>query len=263
MSSDEEDYMSDKFLAGSTSDIRPGLVKNRAKQREIEVAAKKARIDEEHRKKVTPNARERLEEGLSNAISSDNKGFALLAKMGYKQGQSLGKTSDGILEPIAISVKSNRAGLGREAALRDLEEKKIAIRRKRLLEKSKGAEISTEEFRRRMTQKAEERSMELALGKCQRACEKLDETNNVEHPAISWFWPIRKAPNEETEEEDEEKDTKEEEEDDEIQYETSEKLEMLLNYLRTSYNYCHWCGVHYTDLSDLESNCPGPGKDDH
>lgn len=43
----------------------------------------------------------------------------------------------------------------------------------------------------------------------------------------------------------------------------SEKLEMLSTYLRTTYCYCHWCGVHYTDIDDLESNCPGSTKDDH
>lgn len=30
--------------------------------------------------------------GLSKPISSDNKGFAMLQKMGYKEGMSLGKS---------------------------------------------------------------------------------------------------------------------------------------------------------------------------
>ena len=34
---------------------------------------------------------EKREEGLQSAISSDNKGFALLAKMGYKPGMGIGK----------------------------------------------------------------------------------------------------------------------------------------------------------------------------
>lgn len=44
---------------------------------------------------------------------------------------------------------------------------------------------------------------------------------------------------------------------------TSEKLEMLTTYLRTMYNYCHWCGTHYEDVADMDSNCPGPTKDEH
>lgn len=44
---------------------------------------------------------------------------------------------------------------------------------------------------------------------------------------------------------------------------TSEKIEMLNTYLRTTYCYCHWCGVHYQDIDDMEANCPGLTKDEH
>lgn len=44
---------------------------------------------------------------------------------------------------------------------------------------------------------------------------------------------------------------------------TSEKLEMVTTYLRTTYSYCHWCGVHYEDATDMDSNCPGSTKDEH
>jgi hypothetical protein len=33
------------------------------------------------------------------------QGFALLAKMGYTPGTSLGKTGTGIVEPVAIVIK--------------------------------------------------------------------------------------------------------------------------------------------------------------
>lgn len=37
------------------------------------------------------------------SISKENKGFKLLSKMGWKEGQSLGKTGeDGLLEPVSI-----------------------------------------------------------------------------------------------------------------------------------------------------------------
>ena len=35
---------------------------------------------------------EKREEGLNSAIGAENKGFALLSKMGYKPGMALGKT---------------------------------------------------------------------------------------------------------------------------------------------------------------------------
>lgn len=57
---------------------------------------RKRKKDVEHRARVKPVKevqKERLEEGLSTAISSSNKGFSMLQKMGYQPGTSLGKQS--------------------------------------------------------------------------------------------------------------------------------------------------------------------------
>lgn len=122
------------------------------------VSAKKAKYDEENRDKMKPSKvleQERREEGLNKAISSQNKGFAMLTKMGYKEGQAIGKSSsNGILEPIGIDVKTDRGGLGRDAALKQLKEHRQLIRLNRL-KKGDGNTISTDEFRKRMTQKAQ------------------------------------------------------------------------------------------------------------
>lgn len=107
----------------------------------------------------------RRDEGLGEALSSNNKGFAMLAKMGYKQGDAIGKSAQGIIEPITIQIKSDRGGLGREAALRQLQERKTELRRQKLLAHAKNKEvISTDEYRRRMTQKAVEKQLEADLG---------------------------------------------------------------------------------------------------
>ncbi|KAJ1306006.1 hypothetical protein OPQ81_010721 [Rhizoctonia solani] len=42
-----------------------------------------------------------------------------------------------------------------------------------------------------------------------------------------------------------------------------ERLAMVLDYLRTKYFYCFWCGASYNDETDLEANCPGPDEDSH
>lgn len=49
----------------------------------------------------------------------------------------------------------------------------------------------------------------------------------------------------------------------ESEFSTEKQIEMLLNYLRTKYFYCLWCGVQYKDNDDLNGNCPGIMKDDH
>lgn len=47
-------------------------------------------------------------------ISEDNKGHALMRKMGWKQGEGLGKGNQGRTEPLAIQLRSGRQGLGRK-----------------------------------------------------------------------------------------------------------------------------------------------------
>lgn len=43
-------------------------------------------------KSLKEEERERRDIGLKNALGHENKGFALLQKMGYKSGQALGKS---------------------------------------------------------------------------------------------------------------------------------------------------------------------------
>jgi len=45
-------------------------------------------------------------------LDFDNKGFQLLASMGWSEGQGLGKSEQGIVDPILTPLKTNRAGLG-------------------------------------------------------------------------------------------------------------------------------------------------------
>ncbi|VDM16142.1 unnamed protein product [Hydatigera taeniaeformis] len=40
-------------------------------------------------------------------------------------------------------------------------------------------------------------------------------------------------------------------------------LSRLSNYLRESHFYCFWCGVQYSNRSNLEATCPGPMEEDH
>lgn len=46
-------------------------------------------------------------------------------------------------------------------------------------------------------------------------------------------------------------------------FQPAEKLDMLTDYLRTTYCFCHWCGTQYDGISDLKENCPGEKLDDH
>ena len=114
------------------------------------------------------------EEGLQKTIDSTNKGFEMLKKMGYKEGNiydnirkclsgffsrlwgrdlaqphtiricqseifivlgdSLGKSNTGRVEPIPIEIKTSRSGLGREEAVKKVLETKSKLRQKHLEE---------------------------------------------------------------------------------------------------------------------------------
>lgn len=96
----------------------------------------------------------------------------MLQKMGYKSGEALGKTGSGRIEPINIELKVDRTGLGRESVLKEIAERKLAAR-KRYLEHLKQT-TNVDDFRKRMTQKTQERQDEKDLRKSQRVCLDLD-----------------------------------------------------------------------------------------
>ncbi|XP_017083481.2 G patch domain-containing protein 11 [Drosophila eugracilis] len=265
MSDEEEHYMSDKFLSG-LQDVRPSLVHNRGKKRQIEMESKKEELKKRQREATASFGNMdnvRLQQSLNKPISSDNKGFQLLAKMGYKAGSGLGKQQDARTEPVGITIKNDRGGLGREAAVAELTLKRQELRRAHLLSKAgieSHEEITTEAYRRRATHKAEERKLQFDIKRCQQTCESLDLKSGISEPDMEFFWPPKPKEDDEIESEDE---PEVEEPQKEESYTPSEQLELLTGYLRTAYSFCYWCGTHYEDAEDLATNCPGLTRDDH
>lgn len=183
----------------------------------------------------------------------------MLAKMGYKKGESLGKTStEGIKEPIRIQIKDNRSGLGLEAKRKEDAEKKKQFREQTLKRKLQDNASTEQDFKKRMIEKMELRKTEGCFRKCQKVCKSLDDTNGNEEPLYDWFWPTQ--PKEPTE--DDKEDVDEEQETEEEEYTPFEKFEIIKKYLRDEYFYCFWCGAKYEDQKDLAS-CPGMEEDDH
>lgn len=78
MSSDEDDYMSDKFLQNAEKDAPAvPILRRNADKRALEILKRKKEIEEklkQKRKSMKVVEQEKREEGLSSAISSDNKG---------------------------------------------------------------------------------------------------------------------------------------------------------------------------------------------
>ncbi|XP_036346200.1 G patch domain-containing protein 11-like, partial [Rhagoletis pomonella] len=110
---------------------------------------------------------------------------------------------------------------------------------------------------------ADERFAIGALKRCQLTCETIDVENGIKEPELSWFWPERESNLSEEANEAPEDIAIADDISDEEEFTPTEKLEMLTSYLRTSYKFCFWCGVHYKDQEDMSTNCPGEGRDDH
>lgn len=105
-----DDYMSDNFLK---------LAEEIDKKKSSSSTSKKRRNpnsgDSSHsissqplsKKKVQELMEERTAEGMETAIDNTNKGFKLLQKFGYTEGQGLGKNNTGIENPLKIVKREN------------------------------------------------------------------------------------------------------------------------------------------------------------
>ncbi|XP_037540853.1 G patch domain-containing protein 11 [Nematolebias whitei] len=257
MSDEEEDYMSDAFL-NKIQDVKPGV----NMVRRVKAAIKR---EEKHKEKNIQNRqktfkeqeKESREAALQTSISNDNKGFALLQKMGYKVGQGLGREGAGRVDPIPLNVKANREGFGMEELKKRKAEEDLNRHRQKVRASQQNEAKSLEDFRSRVRTEREERKIDADLRRSQRSCEQLDNQKGITVPREPWYWPKVEADNED--------DAAEEEDEDEevVELTSFDKLQILTSYLRGIHFYCLWCGTAYNDEEDLCSNCPGDTAADH
>ena len=201
MSDEEEDYMSDAFLT-NLPDVTPSLVKNSVTKRlnEIETKRKEQR---QPRKSLHEQQKDKLKEGLNKAISSDNKGFAMLSKMGFKPGTSLGKSSESnaIKEPIKLNISQvDRMGLGTQTAVKENRDRQLNI----LKRKINASDMTSEEYRKQMREVTDRKQTIWDLHKLQKTCRIIELENRVKFPIHPWFWPEDRSKQEESSEEEEE-----------------------------------------------------------
>ncbi|KAH9879310.1 hypothetical protein J1614_002749, partial [Plenodomus biglobosus] len=162
---DDDDYMNMVFEdAPKGPKYETSLQRAARKRKEGEAKARqktKAEREEE--------AEAAREAALATALPETNKGFKMMAKFGFKQGDALGKTEGARKDPIRVNVKDDRGGIGLES------EKKRKFREQfeaaeRLVKRTKEEEGDYLEMRR---QQQKERKLEKDLNSAQRTAERL------------------------------------------------------------------------------------------
>ncbi|SMR51260.1 unnamed protein product [Zymoseptoria tritici ST99CH_1E4] len=291
---DEDDYLSMTF------DQPPSKVKESSIQR---IARQKR--EAASRGNILPKAerealsRAKLEAALTTELDTanpSNKGALLMAKMGFKKGDALGKMEGARTRPIEVEMREGRGGIGLEG------ERKRKIRE--LAGEVEGGEkkvkLTAEEFRERNRVEVEERRVEGMVWGAMKVLEGIESGEDgvgegKEKPLKSvnvLYRPLVKQRLERERErrmrydmdqslsrsrqyEEEEEDEKlayggeveedlEEEDTDLEEFEAldaKEKLEKLVGYLREQHHYCFWCKFKYED-AEMEG-CPGLSEDEH
>lgn len=237
---DDDDYMSDKILAAAAQVSAPQLLNPR---RRVPPPPSQPIPTEKARHVIETEVRE---QGLSTAIASDNKGFQLLKKMGYKEGTKLG--ANGLTEPIPIKIHPSRSGLGEE------NEKKERILLKEKVKTKFNQQIQST-YQDNLKQKYYYKRLRSDITKCQSICERLDKEKFNLEENILWKNTKPDIADDVVEDDDEE------EEEEPLDMET--QLKNLTEYLREKHFYCIWCGQTFETLEELENTCPGNERDLH
>jgi len=261
---DEElDFMSDVFLAQcAEKDVRPGLLHNPRDKRDHELKKKHNEANQANKflskKSLLQLEDEQRTEKLNQEIDSQNKGFRMLEKMGYKPGMSIGPEGrdNGLKVPLPIEMKRTRGGLGEKTKIAE-KKRKIEEQREELVKLSDPAA-----YRARLREIADEKVTFRDLKTAQSSCQSLDTTAGVTTPLETWFWKEVEKPKPDSDDESGEEEINEDEEES-TEPEPREKLDALLIHLREKYFYCIWCGTAYDSAEDFKTNCPGPTRDDH
>ena len=140
--------------------------------------------DEAKMKKLTNKKRKKAdvvrEEALNNKISTNNKGFKMLAALGYVEGQGLGKHGTGRTAPIPVNIPTKREGLGQKT-----------LKKQQHIKRVKHEQQSQDDFRRTVRLKQAQAKLRRDLNQAQNACEDLDSRNGITYHSL---WPITSQP---------------------------------------------------------------------
>ncbi|KAL7771247.1 hypothetical protein CFE70_001190 [Pyrenophora teres f. teres 0-1] len=178
-SDEEDDYMNMVFEdAPKGPKFETSLQRAARKRKEGE-----ARAHQKTKAERAEEAEAAREAALATALPETNKGFKMMAKFGFKQGDALGKSEHARKEPIRVNPKDDRGGIGLES------EKKRKFREQfeeadRLAKRAKEEEGDyLDVLRQEQKEKKAERDLESAQRTAERLSDKDVEKEGTPNPA--------------------------------------------------------------------------------
>lgn len=210
--SDDEDYLSDKFLIGASETTQPKTYTQRRQE-----ALKQSRQKNERNRTKSRRQREQeaREDGLSKSLferakqdkdAGANKALGIMMKMGFQLGQSLGRPEDSPptkvatlpdasehsasstdtskpkhkAEPLPLNEWAGKKGIGLGKRSRSPGASERIAKMAKMAE-----EAEQESFRDRSRREYEQRHAESHLALSQRTCSNLDEEAGI---SFNVFW---------------------------------------------------------------------------
>jgi hypothetical protein len=175
---DDDDYMNMTFEEAAPPTKTETLTQRKKRlAREAEVKGRpksKAELAEEERK--------RRETALNaSTLDTSNKGFKMMAALGYKPGSALGVApraagdspgkDDRLLEPLGLEMRDSRSGVGADAEKKRKFRAEVEARE----DVEKRRKVDAGEFRERQQREREEKKMEGQVWGAMKVCERLEE----------------------------------------------------------------------------------------
>ena len=167
---EEDDYLNMSFAEPVEQKHETSFQRRERKKREAE---EKARPKSKAVLKAEADAAREL--ALATALDSSNKGFKMMAKMGFKGGALGTGESAARMEPIEVSMKEDRSGIG----LENEKKRKFRNAAEKAEIDTKKAKVDEGDYRERMRLEREQKRLEGQIIGAMKVAERLDEGQQV------------------------------------------------------------------------------------
>lgn len=145
---EEDDYMTFTVTDPQPTTKETSIQRRARLKREAEARSRPKPLSERLADSVASR-----DAALSTSLDTSNKGFQMMAKLGYKAGATLGKSADARAEPLGVVVKEDRGGIGLDS------EKKRKFREE-VEGEVKRVKAEEGDYRERLRVEREEKRME-------------------------------------------------------------------------------------------------------